>query len=107
MAYYPGDEYVDYVGMTVFGDEDWDRLFGQEAQSFADHVAVKYNVLSQLQKPMIVAELGVSARKERQEDWLDQGVEALKGFPLIKAISYFNDRNSSNNRLPTQPDWSL
>jgi len=106
-AFYPGDDVVDLVGMTVLGDEGWDRQFGQPPRSFEELTRPRYQLLERFGKPLIIAELGVSGTAERQERWLAEAVPALDRFPLLRAIVYFNDRNTPNNWLASQPDWTL
>jgi cellulose synthase (UDP-forming) len=107
-AYYPGDDVVDYVGMTILGDEQWDQILGDEsARSFTQLMAAKYPELAVYGKPMIVAELGVSGSPEHQEGWLAEAARALVDFPGIRIISYYGSRNVPNNHMATQPDWRI
>jgi endoglucanase len=106
-AYYPGDEVVDYVGLTILGDAEWDRLFGHPPRSFAALIGPKYRLGVTFGKPIVIAELGVSGPPERQRAWMAAAGEALDTYPQIRAVSYFNDVNVPNNHLPTQPDWRI
>jgi endoglucanase len=105
--YYPGDEVVDYVGMTILGDAQWDQVFGLPPQSFAELVRPKYRVLAPFGKPMLVAELGVSGTSERKAEWLRDAAASLDEFPRILVFSYYDDVNAPNNRLRDQPDWRV
>jgi len=107
-AYYPGADVVDYVGMTVLGDEHWDQvLVDQPARSFAQLMAPKYPEVAVYGKPMIIAELGVSGTPEHQHQWLEDAARALVDFPNISVISYFDSVNAPNNHMATQPDWRV
>jgi len=105
--FYPGDDVVDYVGLTVLGDEAWDAGWGLPTQSFRDLIAPKYARVAGFGKPIVTAELGVSGTPERQAAWLARVTPDLADFPLVRAVSYFNDKNPPINRLPVQPDWRL
>jgi hypothetical protein len=105
--YYPGDDVVDYVGLTVLGDARWDATFGLPPQSFADLLAPKYALAAGHAKPVLIAELGVSGTPDRQREWLLAAAAALGEYPRVRAISYFGDVNSPNNRLSEQPDWRV
>jgi endoglucanase len=106
--YYPGDDVVDYVGMTVLGDEHWDQLLaGEPARSFAQLLAPKYPALRGYGKPIIIAELGVSGTPEHQREWLGEAARILPEFPLIRAVVYYNAVNVVNNHMPTEPDWRI
>jgi endoglucanase len=106
-AYYPGADVVDYVGVTILGDPGWDANFALPPQSFAQLLEPKYERLAPYQKPIIVAELGVSGAPERQALWLEEAAQNVDHFPLVRALSYFNDINAENNRLSTRPDWRV
>jgi beta-mannanase len=107
LDFYPGDDVVDYVGLTVLGDATWDADFGLPRRSLAGLLRPRYAVVQPIEKPMIIAELGVSGTPADQVAWLAEGAHALKDFPLIKAVVYFDDRNAANNLRVTQPDWRL
>jgi endoglucanase len=106
-AYYPGDDVVDYVGVTVLGDPGWDANFGLAPQSFAQLLEPKYERLAGYGKPIVVAEFGVSGPPERQRAWLQGAARSIGDFPLVRAMSYFNDVNAENNHLSSRPDWRL
>jgi cellulose synthase (UDP-forming) len=107
-VYYPGDDVVDFVGMTVLGDEQWDQnLVDQPARSFAQLMAEKYPEVAAHGKPMIIAELGVSGTPEHQQEWLAGAARVLAVFPNIRVVSYYNYANAPNNHMPTQPDWRI
>ena len=104
-AFYPGDDVVDYIGLTILGDEGWDQAFGLAPQSFADLLRPKYARVAPLGKPIVIAEVGVSGTPGRQREWLVTAARALSDFPLVRAMSYFNAVNVPNKWLPTEPDW--
>jgi cellulose synthase (UDP-forming) len=108
LAYYPGDDVVDYVGLTVLGDAGWDAELGNPSrQSLADILRPRYQAVEATHKPVIIAELGVSGTAAEQTAWLGDGARALAEFPRVQAVVYFNDRNAPNNWRASQPDWRL
>ena len=106
-AFYPGDDVVDYVGLTVLGDEEWDWELGFERRSFADLLAPRYAEVVRLAKPILIAELGTSGTADEQTAWLDAGLRSLAAFPSVRALIYFDDRNAPNNRRTTEPNWRV
>jgi cellulose synthase (UDP-forming) len=68
VEFYPGDDVVDYVGLTILGDPTWDASFGLPAQSFSDLLRSRYAVVQGIGKPIIIAELGVSGAIDRQKE---------------------------------------
>ena len=76
-------------------------------QAMADILRPRYAAVAATQKPIIVAELGVSGTAAEQAAWLSAGARALGEFPRLQAVVYFNDRNAQNNWRGNQPDWQL
>lgn len=89
--YWPGPEYVDYIGVSVYADMEWDKAAGYaKTRSFEDIMAEKYWFAESYSKPMIVAEVGVNDFSEHKEPWLAAAVKSLTKFPEIKCWVYFN-----------------
>ncbi len=107
-AFYPGDDVVDYVGLTVLADAGWDAELGHSPrQSMADLLRPRYAAMHALGKPIVIAELGVSGTPAEQSAWLAAGAAALDDFPLVQVVVYFNDWNAPNNWRLAQPNWQL
>lgn len=107
-AYYPSADAVDYVGLTILGDAVWDRaLLNQPAQTFAQLLKPKYDLVRRFGKPVIVAEMGVSGTSERQQEWLLQAAQDVRQFPLVRALVYYDDVNVPNPIMLTRPDWRV
>ena len=108
VAFYPGDDVVDYVGLTVLGDSEWDWDLGYTTRrSMVDLLRPRYLVVASLDKPVIIAELGASGDSDQQRAWLEAGVAGLGEFDRVRALVYFEDRNAPNNHRLTQPNWRL
>jgi cellulose synthase (UDP-forming) len=105
-GYYPGDDVVDYVGVTVLGDEHWDEVSGFTPQSFTDLFAPRYARVAGHGKPVLVAELGVSGTSERKTVWLQQASQSVEQFPLLRALVYFNAQNPWP-AMDVAPDWRV
>ena len=105
--YYPGDDVVDYVGVTVLGDADWDANFGLPAQSFDDIFGPRYRLLEPLGKPIVISEMGVSGAPEYQAEWLRSAADAAVEYPKLRAMVYFQAVNPHVNGLSTEPDWRI
>ncbi len=106
-AYYPGDG-VDYIGLTILGDEQWDHvLLNLPAQSFAQLLQPKYDLVARFGKPILIPELGVSGTNQRKRDWLLTAAHDVRGFPLVRGVSYYDDSNVPNALMPTAPDWRV
>jgi cellulose synthase (UDP-forming) len=107
VEYYPGDDVVDYLGVTVLGDADWDANFGLPAQSFDDIFGPRYRLLEPFGKPIIISEMGVSGTPEYQAEWLRSAADSVLRYPMLRAMVYFDAINPHVNGLPTEPDWRI
>lgn len=106
--YYPGDAYVDIVGIPVWGYQKADRLWYGSDRSLSDAVREKYVRVSGYNKPVIIAELGVVGSRAYQAEWLS-GLESVrKAFPLINSVVYYNRKEPAEwpNGLG-KPDWRV
>jgi hypothetical protein len=100
---YPGDDYVDYIGMTGYGDTGYERT---PAQTFDPTIrAIREDVSAD--KPLIVTESGASRGKYRTQwtralgGWLEanQDVNAFVWFDFDTS-----DGASTNWRFTDSPE---
>ena len=88
--YYPGDDYVDIVGLSVFGLQSWERdILGKE-QSFADILGPRYERVAGFGKPVVVAELGYVGDADYVAKWDSEVRLDYPQFPNVVAVVYFN-----------------
>jgi len=106
--YYPGADVVDDIGLSIFGLEAWDLDQEGGPRRFADALGEKYKRVTRFQKPVIVAEFGVSGSDAYRRQWL-AGLFALQqSFPLLRAIVYFNREETGSWPAPYgRPSWRL
>jgi len=91
--YYPGDDYIDWVGMNLYGatGKDWTWRW------FSEGLQKKYKTIEDVRKnkPLALLEFGVMENHStgNKSEWLtDAFTTILSGNPLdIQAISYWND----------------
>lgn len=110
--YYPGDGYVDFVGLSLWGLEKMDRDFFGRGRTFAATFSEKYDRVSAFSKPVIIAELGVSGGKAYRERWFASLFETISSrsskFAKLRAVVYFNDREPHYWPLGYgSPDWRI
>jgi beta-mannanase len=91
-AYYPGDEYVDVVGLSVFGLQQRDRDELGRDRTFAETLAPAYHRVEAFNKPIVVAELGYEGDAAYVHNWADNAAKRNPDFPRLTAVVYFNDR---------------
>ncbi|MTJ05988.1 MAG: beta-mannosidase [Sediminimonas qiaohouensis] len=90
--YYPGDDYVDVVGLSVFGLQPWEQQILGEERTFREVLEPRYERAVQFGKPIVVAELGYSGDAEYVEQWTQDVRQDTEGMPELVAVVYFNQQ---------------
>lgn len=111
--YYPGDEYVDWVGISLYTEpyENGDPSLPMFGTSPVERLDELYRLYAD-RKPIMISETAVSHYShqagEDVTDWALMNLHRLyevmpKKYPRLKAITYFNvnleGRESDNNYL--------
>lgn len=108
--YWPGETYVDYVGVSVFEFPAYDQAYYHQAtRSFRDQMSEKYARVAKFQKPIIISECGVTGSKDYQISWLSGALRDLGNYPLLKALIYFNAKDTPGawGKDFEAPDWRI
>lgn len=88
--YYPGDQYVDRIGLPIWALQQLDMDYWGRPRTFSELVNDKYKYIKDHKKPVIVAEFGISGDAAYKLGVLS-GLQAAKPYiPLVTAVSYFN-----------------
>ena len=89
---YPGDDYVDTVGLSIFGLQQYDQnKFGRD-RSFEELLRPGYDLLLKYDKPIYVAELGYVGDRSYVAKWADDATHVFEQFPELVGVIYFNDK---------------
>lgn len=107
--YWPGQDYVDYIGLSVFSFPEWDRkVYGRE-RSFVEAMREKYSRVVGYGKPVMITELGVTGAPAYQKDWLLGMLRSLREFPMVKTVVYYNsvDVPGAWGQDLAPPDWRV
>ncbi len=103
--YYPGDEYVDWVGVGTlnYGTvASWSKWW-----TFKDIYGNYYEWLDMLDKPMMITEMGCLRVGGKREEWFRDALTDLpEKYPRLKAIVLFNDSDDKTT-LNKSLDWSI
>ncbi len=108
MKYYPGDEYVDWVGIDVFRKINDAGVYDGETFSDIDYVYYTF----QSKKPIMLSKLGISSYSSRDYKYkpslATSELERLYGtiinyYPRIKAINYMDYTELTETSLPNLP----
>jgi beta-mannanase len=107
-AYYPGDGYVDVIGLSVFGYEPYDMLELGHASTFVERTKPGYDRVVGFKKPIVVAELGYEGSDAYVRAWAQETNKPQPEFPELTATVYFNDREVYPwPRGVGRPDWRV
>jgi hypothetical protein len=103
--YYPGDEWVEWIGASVYG-----RLGEGKLRPFGDIMKRVYPGMCALSssKPIAILELGVSEGPGKPE-WIREAMRAIGSglYPRIKAVSWWNKtRRPDGSRSTLEIDSS-
>jgi beta-mannanase len=107
-AYYPGDDVVDVIGLSVFGLQARDHQLTGHDLTFADLLLPGYRQAARFGKPIYVAEMGYSGDTAYVGQWAATVLEKRAEFPLLKGVVYFDDRDVIGwaDRLGI-PEWRV
>jgi endoglucanase len=105
--YYPGDDYVDLVGLSIFGFQPYEEATLGRSLTFSEVLTERYDRVKGFGKPVVVAEVGYSGSAEYVADW-ENSVRALRPeMPQLVGVVYFNQAEvypwPDNFGLP---DWT-
>lgn len=107
-AYYPGDDYVDIVGISVFGLQQWDQDKFDHDRSYNEVMEPRYRRAAAFGKPVVVAELGYSGDQAYVDSWENAVRVARPDLQNLVGVVYFDQREvypwPENYGLP---DWRI
>jgi endoglucanase len=107
--YWPGSSYVDYIGISVYSSEAWELANGGVRRSFIEIAKPKLSRMAKFNRPIIVAEMGVTGTDSYKASWLSAiKVRDLRSPNLIGLV-YFNSKDVEGawGVGQTTPDWRL
>lgn len=89
-AYYPGDDHVDVVGLSVFGLQAWEKQVLGAERTFREILQPRYDRALAFGKPIVVAELGFVGDAAYVERWTNDIRQDIAGLDRLTAVVYFN-----------------
>ncbi len=91
--YYPKDDCVDIVGLSVFGYDAFDKIEYGNPRTFAEAVKQGYDLAAGFGKPIWIAELGYEGDVEYLKKWVQDVTANHAAYPALKEVVYFNDKD--------------
>lgn len=102
MQYYPGDKYVDWVGVDGYnwGTSDSDHTW----ETFYDVFKEIYSKISATGKPVIIGEMASDEAGGEKAGWISEIFPTLKDkFPAIKAVVWFDVDKERHWQINSSP----
>lgn len=95
-AEYPGDRYVDWVGLDGFNFGT--SVPGQHWRSFREIFSRSYAVLARLSsRPMMISETASSETGGDKAFWITHAFrQEMQAFPRVRAVLWFNHRTKTS-----------
>ena len=109
-AYYPGDDYIDWLALSAYGAQDSSDDGGQ---SFRELVDAGYPVLAKVSanKPIIVAEMGTDVRNTLMSpsSWAKSALTDLfaKRWPRLVGFCWWNERWANSEDPAEDSDFRI
>ena len=102
-AYYPGDQYVDWVAVSGF---NWGQgVGGGPWKSFEKIYRLPLRYLRTLHKPVMISEVASVENGGNKPAWLTDAFRRIRcGHPEVKAVVYYDAIEHSHNRVQ---DWRM
>ncbi len=101
--FYPGDEYVDYVGAGVLNYGTiavWSKWW-----SFKEIFGTYYEQLASFKKPIMITEFGSLNVGGNRAKWFAAALDSLpQHYPLVKSVLFFHF-SKDNTTTPQTLDW--
>lgn len=102
MAYYPGDEYVDIIGLTGYNTGTY--FPGERWRTFSEIYHPMYNEYSNLfDKPFMITEFGSNSVGGNKAAWMKDMFLQLPNYPNIKVAIWWSgidyDRQGNPGRI--------
>jgi beta-mannanase len=95
-AYYPGDRYVDWVGIDGY---NWGSTVGGTWQSFSSIIRPIYSDYA-ARKPIMIAETSSVERDDASKaQWITNARAWMKAHPAVAAFVWFDIRKERNWRI--------
>lgn len=108
LEWWPGEDYVDYISMAIYGLPDKNITDHHKQESFSRIFKRKRHRMRFANKPIFITEFGVKGPEEYQKAWLKGAAETINEYPDVVGICYFNlhDTPQAWGEIEA-PDWSI
>ncbi|WP_142386537.1 glycoside hydrolase family 26 protein [Bacillus sp. Marseille-P3661] len=101
LMYYPGDQYVDIVGLTAYNTGTYYK--GETWNNFYELYKPLYKEYTQLsEKPLMITEFGSSSYGGDKIQWIQNMFANIHKFPEIKVAIWWSGTDWDTNKNPAR-----
>jgi len=100
---YPGDAFVDWVGMDGY---NWGSIQGHVWQPFSSVFQETYQEMLRITaRPMMIAEMASAEQGGNKASWITDAfvVQLPQDFPSIRAVTWFNENKETDWHIESSP----
>ncbi|WP_051280694.1 glycoside hydrolase family 26 protein [Anaerovorax odorimutans] len=102
--YYPGDEYVDVIGLTGYNTGTY--YDAEKWRSFDEIYEIPYKkVLENYNKPIMITEFSSSSVGGNKEAWVLDMFDKIKNYDQIKVAIWWSGRDLDSDGSVARPYW--
>jgi endoglucanase len=107
--YYPGSEYVDEIGLSVYSFPEADLKYCGHVRCFKEQMDEKYDRVSRYDKPIVIAEFGITGSDDAKIKYLSDALSELPNYRLVTTLVFFVAKDTPGAWGPgiSTPHWSL
>jgi beta-mannanase len=103
--YWPGVEYVDYIGLTVLNYEAWEVIYYGYNRTFEENFRERFDYVESYNLPIIIAEC--NATGAGRNEWIASALNGITKFPDVKSVVLFTAIDPVSWGPVPPPDWRL
>ena len=91
LNYYPGDEYVDVVGMTAYNTGTYYAQVGESWHTFSELYDDLYrNYTAHFAQPLMITEFSCANKGGNKVEWIQDMFRTIKEYPKIRVAVWWN-----------------
>ena len=105
--YYPGNEYVNMIGVTGYNNGTYYSQWAEEWREFDviyDSIEALYSPVFE-KFPWIITEFASSSYGGDKAQWIDNMFENMDNYSNIKIAVWFNSADYDSNGVAARPYW--
>jgi beta-mannanase len=106
--YYPGEGYVDTIGLSIFGFQKYEIDLYGNALSLAERLTPSYQLVAAYDKDIYITEFGCHGDEEYLIRCMNEAKSSAASFPKLAGVIYFNEVETYPWPGPYgHPDWRI